>query len=410
MSRWRRILLFISVMGPGILASNIGNDGSGITTYSVSGARFGYSILWTMIPTTIFLIVIQNMVARLGVVTGKGLSALIRENYGVRPTFFVMTALFIANLGTAVANFAGLAASIETLGLSKYILLPLSALTIWLLVTKGTYMVIERILLGLCFIYTGYIISAFLAGPQWSQVAEGTLIPTIKWDYEFIVLVIAIIGTTITPWMQFYLQSSIADKGVKIENYNATKADVIFGSVTTDAVSFFIMLTCAATLFVHGIRIEEASEAALALRPLAGDYAFLFFAFCLGNAALLGSIVVPLTTAYVICEGMGWESGLNKTFKEAPQFLGIYTAIISSGAIFVLIPGAPLVLLMVLASFINGLLLPFVLLYVIHLANNKKIMGDYINSKGYNYIAWAAVFTVISLTTFLVVTTIFPLG
>lgn len=410
MSRWKRVLLFISVMGPGILAANIGNDGSGITTYSVAGARFGYSILWTMIPTTIFLIVIQNMVARLGVVTGKGLSALIRENYGVRATFFVMTALFIANLGTAVANFAGLAASVEILGFSKYLVLPLIAVSIWVLVTKGTYMVIERILLGACFIYTGYIISAFLAGPDWSQLAYGTLIPTLKWDHEFIILTVAIIGTTITPWMQFYLQSSIADKGVKIENYNATKADVIFGSVTTDTVSFFIMLTCAATLFVHGIRIEEASEAAIALRPLAGDYAFLLFALCLGNAALLGAIVVPLTTAYVICEGMGWESGLNKTFKEAPQFLGIYTAIISSAGILVLIPGAPLVLLMVLASFMNGLLLPFVLLYVINLANNKRVMGDYINSKGYNYIAWATVFTVISLTAFLVVTTIFPAG
>jgi len=410
MSLWKRTLLFLSVIGPGILAANIGNDGSGITTYSVSGARFGYTILWTMIPTTVFLIVIQNMVARLGVVAGKGLSALIRENYGVRATFFVMVALFIANFGTAVANLAGLAASAEILGLSKYLILPVIVVLIWVLVTRGTYMVIERILLLACFIYGGYIVSAFLSKPDWSKVAYGTFIPTLKWDYEFLVLAIAIIGTTITPWMQFYLQSSIVDKGIKIENYNATKADVIFGSVTTDTVSFFIMLTCAATLFVHGIRIEEASEAAIALRPLAGEYAFLLFALSLANASLLGAIVVPLTTAYVICEGMGWESGLNKTFKEAPQFLGIYTVIIVFAGVLVMIPKAPLVFLMVLASFVNGLLLPFVLLYAIRLANNKRVMGDYINSKGYNYIAWATVFTIISLTLILIVTVIFPLG
>jgi Mn2+/Fe2+ NRAMP family transporter len=321
-----------------------------------------------------------------------------------------MLGLFIANLGTAVANFAGLAAGAEILGIKKYLLLPVVAVSIWLLVTKGSYMTIERILLGACFIYIGYVIAAFMAKPDWSQAIRGTFVPTIRWDYEFIVLAIAIIGTTITPWMQFYLQSSIADKGVKIENYNATKADVVIGSLTTDTVSFFIMLTCAATLFVHGIRIEEASEAAIALRPLAGEYASLLFAVSLGNASLLGAIVVPLTTAYVICEGMGWESGLNKTFKEAPQFLGIYTIIVVIAGILVLIPGAPLVSLMVLASFINGLLLPFVLLYVISLANNKQIMGSYVISKGYNYIAWGTVIVIICLTAFLVVTTIIPSG
>jgi len=411
MSRWNRFLLFFAVMGPGILAANIGNDGSGITTYSVSGARFGYVILWTMIPTTVALIVIQSMIAKLGIVTGKGLSALIRENYGVKVTFFMMAGLFIANLGTAVANFAGLAASAEILGLSKYILLPIAAVSIWLLVTKGTYMTIERILLGACFIYLGYIVAGFMAKPDWTQVAYGTLVPTIKWnDQEFLILTVAIIGTTITPWMQFYLQSSIADKGVKIENYNATKADVIIGSFTTDTVSFFVMLTCAATLFVHGIRIEDASEAAIALKPLAGDYASLLFAVSLGNASLLGAIIVPLTTAYVICEGMGWESGLNKTFKEAPQFLGIYTVIIVLAGILVLIPGAPLVSLMVLASFINGLLLPFVLLYAIYLANNKYVMGDYVNSKGYNYVSWGTIIVIITLTVFLIITTFGPFG
>lgn len=410
MSRWNRFILFLSVMGPGILAANIGNDGSGITTYSVSGARFGYVILWTMIPTTVCLIVIQSMIAKLGIVTGKGLSALIRENYGVKVTFFMMVGLFIANLGTAVANFAGLAASAEILGMSKYILLPIAVVSIWLLVTKGTYMTIERILLAACMLYIGYIVAGFMAKPDWTQVAYGSLVPTIKWnDQEFLILTIAIIGTTITPWMQFYLQSSIADKGVKIENYNATKADVIIGSVTTDTVSFFIMLTCAATLFVHGIRIENASEAAIALRPLAGDYAFLLFALSLGNASLLGAIIVPLTTAYVICEGMGWESGLNKTFKEAPQFLGIYTATIVIAGILVLIPGAPLISLMVLASFINGLLLPFVLLYAIHLTNNKYVMGEHVNPKSYNYISWGTIIVIICLTLLLLISNIIPI-
>lgn len=406
MSVWKRAILFLSVMGPGILAANIGNDGSGITTYSVSGARVGYIILWTMIPTTVSLIVIQNMVARLGIVTGKGLSALIRENYGIRVTFFVMFALFTANLGTTMANFAGLAASAEVLGLSKYLVLPIAAISIWFLVTKGTYIIVERILLGACFIYIGYIISAFMARPDWSQVAYGTFIPTIKWNYEFIVLAIAIIGTTITPWMQFYLQSSIADKGIKIEDYSAAKADVIIGSVTTDTVSFFIMITCATTLFMHGIRINEASEAAIALKPLAGEYAFLLFAVSLANASLLGAIIVPLTTAYVICEGMGWESGLNKTFSEAPQFLGIYTTIIVFAGILVMVAGSPLIFLMVLASFVNGLLLPFVLLYAISLASNKRVMGDYVNPKGYNCIAWATVITIIGLTMFLLITAI----
>lgn len=410
MNFWKRSVAFLSVIGPGILAANIGNDGSGITTYSVSGARFGYHILWTMIPTTICLIVIQNMIARLGIVTGKGLSALIRENYGVKVTFFLLLGLFIANIGTSVANFAGLAASAEIIGINKYLLLPVIAIAVWLLVTKGTYVIIERILLGACFIYIGYVIAAFMARPDWTQAIRGTLIPTIKWDYEFIALSIAIIGTTITPWMQFYLQSSIADKGIKIKDLSATKADVVIGSLTTDTISFFIMLTCAATLYVHNIRIENASEAAIALKPLAGEYASLFFAISLGNASLLGAIVVPLTTAYVICEGMGWESGLNKTFKEAPQFLGIYTIIIALAGFVVLIPKAPLIFLMVLASFINGLLLPFILLYAISMANNRQIMGNYAISKGYSYyIAWSTVIVIICLTVFLVVTTIIPI-
>jgi Mn2+/Fe2+ NRAMP family transporter len=395
-------------MGPGIITANIDNDASGITTYSVTGARFGYSLLWILIPTTVALVVIQEMVARMGVVTGKGLSDLIRENYGVKSTFFMMVALLIANFGTTIANFAGWAASMEILGLSKYIIVPIGAIVVWILVTKGSYRSVERVLLFACLLYLGYVISGFMAKPDWSEVVKNTLIPRIQWDPGFIILSIAIIGTTITPWMQFYLQSSIAEKGIRKEDYKASRLDVIIGCSLTDIFAFFIIVTCATTLFPFGIKIHQASEAALALKPLAGNYAFLIFAISLANAALLGAIIVPLATSYYICEAMGWEAGVNKTFKEAPQFMYIYTALIVASALLVLIPGAPLVLLMILASVLNGILLPFVLLYAISLVNNRKLMGDYVNLKGYNYISWGTVIILITLTIFMVITIIIP--
>jgi Mn2+/Fe2+ NRAMP family transporter len=404
----RKIIIFLSIMGPGIITANIDNDASGITTYSVTGARFGYSLLWILIPTTVALVVIQEMVARMGVVTGKGLSDLIRENYGVKSTFFMMVALLIANFGTTIANFAGWAASMEILGLSKYIIVPIGAIVVWILVTKGSYRSVERVLLFACLLYLGYVISGFMAKPDWSEVVKNTLIPRIQWDPGFIILSIAIIGTTITPWMQFYLQSSIAEKGIRKEDYKASRLDVIIGCSLTDIFAFFIIVTCATTLFPHGIRIHEASEAALALKPLAGPYSFFIFALCLANAALLGTIIVPLATSYYICEAMGWEAGVNKTFKEAPQFMYIYTALIVASALLVLIPGAPLVLLMILASVLNGILLPFVLLYAISLVNNRKLMGDYVNLKGYNYISWGTVIILITLTIFMVITIIIP--
>ncbi|MDH4232463.1 MAG: Nramp family divalent metal transporter [Nitrospirota bacterium] len=408
MSRWRRLLLFLSIMGPGIITANIDNDASGITTYSVAGARFGFSLLWTLIPTTIALVVIQEMIARMGAVTGKGLSDLIRENYGVRSTFLMMIGLFIANLGTTVANFAGWAASMEILGLSKYILVPIGAIGIWMLVTRGSYRLVEKILLIACLMYFGYVISGFMAHPDWSEVFQKTVLPDIKLDNEYIYLCIAIIGTTITPWMQFYLQSSIAEKGINKEEYNATRLDVIIGCSITDIIAFFIIVTCATTLFSAGIRINEASEAAQALRPLAGNYASLIFAISLANASLLGAIIVPLATAYYICEAMGWERGVNKTFSEAPQFMWIYTIIIGLSAFLVLLPGAPLVVLMVFSAVVNGLLLPFVLVYAISLVNNKRIMGEYVNSKSYNYISWGTIIAIIILTIVLVATTFAP--
>jgi Mn2+/Fe2+ NRAMP family transporter len=406
MTLWRKFLIFLSIMGPGIITANIDNDASGITTYSVVGARFGYSLLWTLIPTTIALVVIQEMVGRMGVVTGKGLSDLIRENYGVRTTFFMMLCLLTANFGNTVADFAGWAASMEILGLSKYIMVPVGAITIWILVTKGSYRFVEIILLYACIIFAGYIISGIMAKPDWGAVVKQTLIPKIQWRSEYLMMSIAIIGTTITPWMQFYLQSSIAEKGIKKEHYKASRLDVVIGCSITDIISFFIIVTCGTLLFPFGIKINEASEAALALKPLAGDYAFLIFSLCLANASLLGAIIVPLATAYYICEAMGWEAGVNKTFREAPQFMWIYTLTIGLASLLVLIPGAPLVLLMILSAVVNGLLLPFVLVYAILLINNKNLMGEYINSRFYNYVSWGTVITVICLTISCVITSI----
>ncbi|MEW6571240.1 MAG: Nramp family divalent metal transporter [Nitrospirota bacterium] len=409
MSLLKKLAIFLAVMGPGIITANIDNDASGITTYSVAGARFGYALLWTLVPTTVALVVIQEMVARMGAVTGKGLSDLIRENFGVRSTFFMMGALFTANFGTTVAEFAGWAASMQILGFSKYLMVPLGALFIWILVIKGNYRSVERILLFACLLYFGYVFSGFMSRPDWKEVFSRTFIPQIKWESEFIMLSIAIIGTTITPWMQFYLQSSIAEKGIKKEEYKLSRLDVFIGCGLTDIIAFFIIVTCATTLFPHGVRINEASEAALALKPFAGNYASLIFAISLANAALLGAIIVPLATSYYICEAMGWERGVNKTFKEAPQFMSIYTFMIVSASLLILIPGAPLIFLMVLSSVLNGLLLPFVLLYAISLVNNKKLMGNYVNPKFYNIISWSTVGVLTILTLFFVTTILLPL-
>ncbi len=400
---WKSVLVFLSIIGPGIITASIDNDASGITTYSVAGARYGYVLLWTLIPTTIALIVIQEMVARMGIVTGKGLSDLIRENYGVKITFYMMLILLVANFGTTTAEFAGWAASMEIFGLSKYLMVPFGAFVIWLLVTRGSYRVVEIFLLAACLLYFGYVISGFMAAPKWGAVMQRTFIPRVKWEPEFIMLTIAIVGTTVTPWMQFYLQSSIAEKGIKKENYKFSKVDVVAGCLITNIIAFFIIVTCATTLFQNGIRINEAQEAALALRPFAGKHASTLFALSLANASILGAIIVPLATAYYICEAMGWEAGVNKSFKEAPQFMWIYTALIVVSALLVLIPGAPLILLMVLSSLLNGILLPFVLVFAISLVNDRKIMGEYTNSKGYNYVSWGTVSVLVTLTTTLLI-------
>lgn len=405
---WKKLLLLLAVIGPGIITASIDNDASGITTYSVAGARYGNMLLWMLIPTTVALVVIQEMAARMGVVTGKGLADLIRENYGVRATFFMMIILLVANFGTTVAEFSGWAASMEIFGLSKYIMVPLGAFLIWILVTKGSYRVVESILLVACLLYFGYVFSGFMAKPDWGEVLQSIVVPKIKLESEFVMLSIAIIGTTITPWMQFYLQSSIAEKGIKKKDYHYSKLDVTSGCFITNIIAFFIIVTCAATLFPQGIRITEAHEAAYALRPFAGEYASGFFAISLANASILGAIIVPLATAYYICEALGWEAGINKTFKQAPQFMWIYTALIVVSSLLVLIPKAPLVLLMVLSSVLNGVLLPFVLVYALSLINNRKIMGDFVNKRAHNYISWVTAITLIVLTTVLLVMTVLP--
>ncbi|MDI6782951.1 MAG: Nramp family divalent metal transporter [bacterium] len=410
MQTWKRhryrFLIFLAILGPGIITANVDNDAGGIATYSVCGANFGYTLLWTLIPVTIALVVVQEMCTRMGVVTGKGLADLIRENFGFRTTFWVMVALVLTNFGNIVANFAGVAASLEIFGISKYISVPLSALFVWWLVVRGTYRTVEKVFLIACLFYITYLISGFLARPPWEQVLHQTIVPQIQFDSRYLIMVIAIVGTTITPWMQFYIQSSVVEKGVKIERYRYTKWDVITGCIITDVVAAFIIISCAATLYVHGIKIETAEQAALALGPLAGEYATTLFAFGLFNASLFAASILPLSTAYSVCEGMGWESGVDKRFREAPKFYGLYTALIVFGAGIILIPNIPLLFIMVLSQFINGILLPFILIYMLLLVNDKGLMGKYVNGKAFNLIAWITSIGMIILTVILVVVTI----
>lgn len=396
--RWKKILFILSVIGPGIITANVDNDAGGIATYSIAGARFGYGLLWTLIPITLALIVVQEMSARMGAVTGKGLAELIRENYGVKATFWLMLFLFITDLGNTAAEFAGWAASNELFGVNKYISVPISALFVWLLVVKGTYHVVEKLFLAVCVVYFVYIPAAFLARPDWSQVALQTIKPTFQFNNDYLVTLIGVVGTTIAPWMQFYLQSSIVEKGIRKEDYWASRIDVIVGCFLTDIVAFFIIVVCGATLFKAGIQITSAEEAAASLAPIAGKYASVLFAIGLANASLFAASILPLATAYYICEGMGWEAGVSKNFKDAPQFMWLYTILISIGALIVLIPKAPLIAIMWVSQVINGIMLPPVLIFMLFLINKKNLMGDYINTKTFNVIAWVTAVILIILT------------
>ncbi len=404
MTRWRKLLILLSVIGPGIITANVDNDAGGIATYSMAGAHFGYSLLWSLIPITIALVVVQEMSARMGAVTGKGLAELIRENYGVKITFWLMLCLFVTDLGNTAAEFAGWAASNEMFGVNKYISVPVGALLVWLLVVKGSYRIVEKVFLAICVVYLVYIPAAIFAKPDWSDVALQTIRPSFHFNTTYIVMLIGVVGTTIAPWMQFYIQSSIVEKGIRKEQYWASRIDVIFGCFMTDFVAFFIIVACGATLFKAGIRIDSADSAAKALAPLAGEHASWLFAIGLANASLFAASILPLATAYYICEGMGWEAGVSKTFKEAPQFMWLYTILIAIGALIVLIPNAPLISIMWISQVINGIMLPFVLIFMLFLINKTELMAEYTNSKVFNWIASATVGIMIVMTGIFVVT------
>jgi NRAMP (natural resistance-associated macrophage protein)-like metal ion transporter len=394
----RNIMLFLAILGPGIITANVDNDAGGITTYSLAAANYGYSILWMMIPTTIALVVIQEMCARMGAVTGKGLSDLIRESFGVKVTFYVMIALLLTNMGNSISEFAGIAASLEIFGISKYISVPVCAVLVWLLIVKGSYKTVEKVFLVACLVYISYPVAAFLAGPQWDVVLKATVTPTFKSDSAYLMTLIGIVGTTIAPWMQFYQQSAVVEKGITAAQYNFTRLDVIIGCVLAIVVAFFMMVACASTIHLHGLKIETAADAALALKPLVGVHASTLFAFGLFNASLFGACILPLSTAFYICEGMGWESGVDKDFERAPQFFWLFTIIIICSAGLILIPNAPLMMIMFISQVVNGAVLPFVLFFMIMLINDKKLMGTYVNGPAFNIIAWLTVVTMILLT------------
>lgn len=394
----RSIMLFLAIVGPGIITANVDNDAGGITTYSLAAANYGYDILWMMIPTTIALIVVQEMCARMGAVTGKGLSDLIRESFGVKVTFYVMIALFLTNMGNTISEFAGIAASMELFGISKYISVPVCATLVWLLIVKGSYKSVEKVFLVACLVYIAYPIAAFMAGPQWGVVLKASVTPSFKTDSEYLMTLIGIVGTTIAPWMQFYQQSAVVEKGITAEQYNFTRLDVIIGCILAIVVAFFMMVACASTIHMHGLKIENAADAALALKPLVGEYASSLFAFGLFNASLFGACILPLSTAFYICEGLGWESGVDKDFEQAPQFFWLFTIIIVISALLILIPNAPLIMIMFISQVVNGAVLPLILIFMLILINDKKLMGKYANKLPFNIIGGTTVVIMVILT------------
>jgi NRAMP (natural resistance-associated macrophage protein)-like metal ion transporter len=397
----------LSLIGPGIITANVDNDAGGIATYSIAGSRFGNSLLWTLIPITVILIIVQEMVARMAIVTGKGLADLIREKYGVKSIFYLIIFLLIADFANTVAEFSGLAAAMELLGVSKYITVPIGAFGIWYMVVKGTYRSVEKIFMFACLIYVTYIISGIMAKPVWPAVMKSLAVPKIHFQPSYLMMLVGIIGATVAPWMQFYMQASYVEKGTEIDDYKVVKWGVIAGCFITNIVAFFIIVACSSTIFKHGIPINSAAEAALALGPLAGKYATILFAIGLANASLFAASILPLTTAYYICEGMGWNAGVNKSFKEAPQFFGLYTGIILFGALFVLIPKLPLLFIMYLSQVVNGMVLPFVLIFIIKIINDKDLMGGHVNSRSYNMISYATIIFVIMITLMMAVMTFF---
>jgi Mn2+/Fe2+ NRAMP family transporter len=403
-----QLLILLGVIGPGIITAAVDNDPGGITTYSVAGSHYGYLLLWTIIPIIIALILIQEMAARMGIVTGKGLADLIRENFGLKATFYIMMILVLVNFGNVLSEFAGIAAAGEIFGITKYLLVPICAIGIWFLVVYGNYKIVERVFLVASLVYIAYIVSGILAKPPWGEVMVNMVVPHVVWKADYFIIIMGLIGTTIAPWMMFYLQSSIVEKGLKTSDLKYSKVDVIAGSIVTGIVAFFIIVACAITLYANNTPVNTAEEAALALFPLAGVYAAALFAFGLFNAGVFSAAILPLSTAYSVCEGLGWESGVNKRFREAPQFYFLITFLIVVGAGIILLPNMPLIKIMLISQVLNGILLPVILIYMLRLSSNVKLMGEHSNSKTFNVLTWGVCAVIIVLTFFLTVSYLFP--
>lgn len=405
-----QIGIFLAILGPGIITGSVDNDAGGITTYSVAAAVYGYNLIWTLIPSFIVLVVIQEMNARMGIVTGKGLADLIRENAGVKVTFFIFIGLLIADIGNTTTEFAGVAGSMEVFGVSKYISVPIVGFLIWFMVVKGTYKIAERIFLLFSVSLLMYVVSALMGKPHWGEIGQAIIHPQLDINTHSISMIIGIIGTTIAPWMQFYMQSSVIEKGLKMKQYKYTLIDIVVGCVATVVVAFFIMVACASTLHENGIQINEAKDAALALKPLAGEFASQAFAFGLFIASVFSATILPLATAFYVCEAFGFEAGIDKKWDEAKEFYVLYTSILIIGAAIILIPNAPLIAISLWTQVINGMLLPVVLVCMILLVNNKKIMGEYVNKPINNIIGWGAVTVLVVLSLVLLLMPIFTTG
>ncbi|MFH0836233.1 MAG: Nramp family divalent metal transporter [Candidatus Micrarchaeota archaeon] len=386
----RNLAIFLAVLGPGLITAAVDNDAGGITTYSIAGAHFGFTTLWLLLPIGLLLIVTQEMGARLGIVTGKGLSDLIRENFGVKLTVALMAGLFLTNWANAVAEFAGIAAASQLLGMNPLITVPLSGILVWALVVKANYKTVEKAFLIAIVFYLAYAIAAVMAQPDWGHALSQTVTPVFDFTPSYLLVLVALIGATIAPWMQFYVQAAIVEKGIKAKELVYARADVVAGSVVTLLVMFFIIVTCATVLYPQGVQIESAWDAAKALAPFAGEYASALFAFGLLTASLFAAAILPLATAFTICESFGWESGVNKKLEEAPQFYGLFTFLIASSGLIVLVPQLPLVLVMYLSQALNGIFLPVILVLLLLLINKKSLMGKHVNGRAYNAFAWAA--------------------
>jgi Mn2+/Fe2+ NRAMP family transporter len=403
-----RLALLFAVVGPGIITANVDNDAGGITTYSVSGARYGYELLWMMPLVLLALIIVQEMSARLGVVTGKGLADLIRERLGVRITAIILALLLFVNLANTVSEFAGVAASMEIFGVSKYISVPIAAVLVWVLIVKGSYKAVERVFLVASAIFLTYIASGVLANPNWSEVGQAFISPSFHLDVGYVTIFVTIIGTTIAPWMQFYQQSSIVDKGLQVKDYAYERVDVVVGSLFAVIVASFITIACASTIFKSGLSIESAKDAALALGPLAGKYASVLFGLGLLNASLFSAAILPLSTSYTVCEAFGWENSVQRDLKDAPIFFGIYTAFIVIGAAIILLPIQSLIQAMLISQTFNGVLLPVILITMLILINDKRLMGKFKNGRLFNIIAWVTAIVLIVLAAILLVVTFLP--